>query len=393
MEIKGNYNGGMVFSRNPIIVSESFPGADFHPEGGSLIISGGGTPVYRGRFYPPLRLDISEIIDSVTDYFPEVPEDNAEPLVSVETARELRSRRMNIRASYGDIESETDILPVAGGISMQNFRTFLRGGGDAFTRRFLNPDANFFLTTRSASHTLVIRETELAPLYFIIDGQIENITLRERVTNTDFYLGAIEDGVWALDPAAMRRWFADNSGVLANVFDIYTGDAPACRIVIEEAPAARERYRLKFRNSLGVFEVVELTEEMSVTAEYADADSETFDRYDIETGGYYTARGRAKQKRVLESGSGFRRRDELRFLTDMLASEEVWLTDTAGAVPIRVIPSADSISFAQRPTVPEKIAIKLEVADRDANIMQDVVDGGESMAARIFSYHFSPEFA
>ena len=50
---------------------------------------------------------------------------------------------------------------------------------------------------------------------------------------------------------AVRLKFFTDYGVLANLFDVYSGDTFALRIGIEQSPTDREHYRLRFLNSYG----------------------------------------------------------------------------------------------------------------------------------------------
>ena len=86
-----------------------------------------------------------------------------------------------------------------------------------------------------------------------------------------------------------------------------------------------------------------------------------------------------------------KRPDEVRFLMDMIGSEEVYLLDLT-PTPLKVIPSVEEFTYKPRPDTPEKFTLKLEIADSETNIMQEIIDGSEGRKPRVFSKQFSKQF-
>lgn len=386
-----NVTSGFAFARNPIILRETFPGDAFDRRGGKLTIIMSGTNIYEGRFFPPLNIDISEIIDAFIWNFPEPPEDNTDPIVEIYDWGTLADFSIQAIAEYDGYEGECDFWAIPGGISKQNFRRFVNLGTDVFDSRFLNPKGNFFFTTRTAGWRVIMKETELYPLYFLIKNeQQQQIDIIETVTGKTMSI-VFGNGVAALDVDALRRRFMEQYKVIPNIFDIYMGGVFSCRIVVEKSDITKERYRLKFRNSLGVFEIIELTGELSISPEYEDTDETTFKRLDSVTGDFYTERERIERSLAVTVETGVKRPDEVRFLMDMIASEEVYLLDLT-ALPVKVIPSVEEFTYRQRPEAPEKFTIKLAIADTETNIMQDIIDGSEGRKPRVFSKQFSKQF-
>ena len=179
--------------------------------------------------------------------------------------------------------------------------------------------------------------------------------------------------------------------LIPNMFHLNVDGNYSCCMVIEAAAAARERYRLKFRNSLGVFEIIELVGALYVSPDYTASDASGFDRYDPDAGAFYADRERIERKQVITVETGVKRPDEVRFLMDMIGSEEVYLLDLT-EFPLKVIPSAESLKYSPRPETPEKFTLKLKLADTESNIMQDIIDGLEGRKPRVFSKQFSKQF-
>ena len=236
-----------------------------------------------------------------------------------------------------------------------------------------------------------MKETELYPLYFLISQQIKQIDVVETVTGKTLTFDRLGMGVSALDIDALRRRFMNDHRVIPNIFDVYMAGVFSCRVVVERSDISKERYRLKFRNSLGIFEIIELTGELSVSPEYEEAEEAIFKRLDSVTGDFYTERERVERRQAITVETGVKRPDEVRFIMDMIASEEVYLLDLT-ALPVKVIPSAEEFTYRPRPDAPEKFSIKLTIADAETNIMQDIIDGSEGRKPRVFSKQFSKQF-
>ncbi len=382
---------GYAFSRNPIILRETYPSDAFDKNGGSFSIMLDGTNIYEGRFFPPMEIDLSEILDAYVSYFPEPPEDNENPVIEIEDAGELSCRQCFVVAEYDSLESEGNFTVIPGGVSKQNYKRLLTTGQDAFTARFLNFKNNFFLTTRTAGWRVILKETELYPLYFLVSQQEEQITAIETITRTELTFDRLYPGVYALDINALRRRFMSENRVIPNVFDIYMAGVFSCRIVVERSNISKDRYRLKFRNSLGVFEIIELTGELSITPDYSAAEEASFKRYDSITVDFYTDRERVERKQSITVETGVKRPNEVRFLMDMIGSDEVYLLDLT-PFPLKVIPSVEEFTYKPRPDTPEKFTLKLEISDSEINIMQEIIDGSEGRKPRVFSKQFSKQF-
>ena len=384
---------GYAFSRNPILVHAEAPeGVTPGVAGSFFTISVGAEKVYSGRFYPPLDLDLAEIVDAHIGFFKEPETDDAAPLVRIETADEMFRRYVFALFEFAEdeYEEEFEFVAIPGGISGQNFKRMLATGQDIFNARFFNHKSNFFMTTRTAGWRIVMKETELYPLYFIIPGSA-SLEIVEALSKKSLALGDLTQGVFALNLDAVRRKFMQTYDLIPNMFHLNVDGNYSCCMVIEAAAAARERYRLKFRNSLGVFEIIELVGALYVSPDYTASDASGFDRYDPDAGAFYADRERIERKQVITVETGVKRPDEVRFLMDMIGSEEVYLLDLT-EFPLKVIPSAESLKYSPRPETPEKFTLKLKLADTESNIMQDIIDGLEGRKPRVFSKQFSKQF-
>lgn len=391
-----NVKKGIAFSKNPILLRSSLTVDDYNPITGIpfTVYASGMNQRYVGRYNQPFSVNISEIVDAYAYTIGEpIMTYHINGVREVEDPDTISERKIYVDITEDNLD-EWECLIIAGGVSRQNYRRYARMKTDAFEARFLNNANNFFMTTRTAGWRIVMKETELYPLYFISLEKFLYMTVVERTTGkTLIQDGNFDSGIFALDIDALRKQFFDEYGVLSNSFDIYKGDPSqySCSIVIERSDPARERYRLKFRNSLGVFEIIELAGELAITPDYAAADEARFSRYDAETDDFTADRERITRPQSLTIETGVMRADTVRFLMDMIGSEEVYLLDLS-ELPVKVIPSIEELKYKPRPETPQKFTVKLQMAEDETNIMQDIIDGTEGRKPRVFSKQFSKQF-
>lgn len=382
---------GYAFSRNPIVLRENFPGGSNSSHiPGKFRIDVGGTIIFEGRFTSPLNVDIADIADSAIPYLPEPPVENESPVILIEDESLIPERRLYATFELDENESTYSCIVLPGGISRQNYRVLANLGKDVFQSRFFNYANNFFMTTRTSSWKIIIKERELYPLYFMTYAPGDMLTVVEKATGITYNNNSFE-GVAALDVAALRKYFIKEHNILPSVFDVFYNSTFSCRIVVEQSMPVKDCYRLKFRNSLGVFEVIELTGSISVTPDYPNAEEAQFKRYDNITGEYLIDRERAARHQSVTVVSGIKRHDEVQFLMDMLGSEDVYLLDFS-PLPVKVIPSIEDFTYSPRPDRPQSFTIKLEFSSSEVNIMQDIVDGNDGHKPRVFSNKFTKQF-
>lgn len=389
MKIK-NVSGLYVFAGNPVVVESTFNGADFDPKGGRVSVTIDGEEVYAGRFFPPLKADISEILDSSIRYFPEARASD-EIIKTIFDAGNISLYGVTVEATYSGEDDSIDFVAFPGGVSNQNFKAWAQWGTDALSARFLNSEGNFFLTTRSGSWTVAMKETEINPLYFVRPAResTETFQVFNSVTGEKLHEGEVGGGCYALDIEALRRTRFLAKKDLVNVFDVHVDGRMACRIVVEKADTAEHRHRIKFRNSLGVFEVMETTGELVLTPEYED--NKTFKQLDPVTRVLYNNRERAERSLIATLNTGVKHRDDLPFLMDMISSDEVYLLDLC-ETPVKVIPTAKKLEIPTDATEPLEAELSLQFVNSESNILEDVFTGKEARRPKVFTDQFDNKF-
>lgn len=375
---------GFAFTCNPICFTDT----DTEGSKKTFAVRIGGKTVYTGQYFPPATIDVSEIADIFIPAFPAQEKwEDLDFSYLVEKESEMSARTLSAVSSGGD-ELIKPVIAFKGGLSVQNLRYLNTRGTDIFKARLLNTGANYFLTTRTHSWLLTIKETELAPLLFIVEQE-----MRFEVTayGTDIkYSKTFTAGVLAFDIEELRRKIWREHQILASVIDISDDGTFSCRIIIEEAEPSKERHRLKFRNSFGAFEIIELTGECTVLSESEGDSDDTQKEFDTISRTFRTKPSPASRTTIFTIGSGPKNTDEFLFMGDMLQSEETYL-ETDGAWE-RVAVSAEEFSYKQRQRAPESIKLRIEMIDADIQHTPPITDSTELERGRIFSDEHTDTF-
>lgn len=372
------YPTGNAFTRNPIFLSVSSCSM------ATYSIRMNNEEVFKGNGIGEFRVNIAEIVETGITGTQILPEGTNHIFAVSGLSAEVTIRVVN----EGEEECNLSFTAWKGGISKKEFKRLRNLGTDIFNLKFLNESCNFFFTTRSNDWRIIMRETELYPLCFIYPEHELKIT--ELLTGRSIFLPGTAGNLHALNLEAVRLEFFTSYGVLANLFDVYSGGTFACRIGIEQSPTVRERYQLRFLNSYGVYEVFSLEGDASVTPGMDEDDNAVFRRYDEITDDYYSDRMRTDIQTVVTIKTGFKRPQEIRFLLDLLSSDDVYLAGY-GREEIKVIPSAEEFSYRVHPETPQNVTLKLTFADKESNWTGEIAESGYRKP-RVHSKEFSKQF-
>lgn len=372
------YPTGNAFTRNPIFLSvSSYSMATYS-------IRMNNEEIFKGNGIGEFRVNIAEIVETGITGARILP-DNTDHILAVSgLSAEVTIHVVN----EGEEEDNLSFTAWKGGISKKEFKRLRNMGTDIFSLKFLNESCNFFFTTRSNDWRITMRETELYPLCFIYPGHELKIT--ELLTGQSLTVPGTAGNFYALNLEAIRLKFFTDYGVLANLFDVYSGDTFALRIGIEQSPTVRERYRLRFLNSYGTYEVFSLEGEASVTPGMDEDEDAVFRRYDEITDDYYSDRIRTEIQEAVTIKTGFKRPQEIRFLLDLLSSDDVYLSGY-GREEIKVIPSAEEFSYRVRPDAPQNVTLKLTFTDKESNWTGEITESGYRKP-KVHSKEFSKQF-
>lgn len=269
-----------------------------------------------------------------------------------------------------------------GGLSRAVLRQL--AGGNIFTTRFCSADRPVLFTTRSSGRVVAMRETELSPLPFLQQSSPVSVHVGTRTITAEQTAGTF----CCFNPAYLRKLLFLNYGTLANRFDLYVGSTYNCSVVLTPCQPSRDRYYIRFLDSLGCYEVVEFTGTADRTEKPNDADPYLV--YDKTVDGYTRERQRIPGTTTLTLRTGYRNEEELLFLTDLLRSPELYLLDYEGR-NVRVYPTASNLSVALRALAPASLEIEFTFFEDDAYYSPDDLSAylGDG---RIFVDTFTKEF-
>lgn len=297
------------------------------------------------------------------------------------------SKDVIIKVQNSDGDSKTISLKVfIGGISKRMLRHLNDENKNVFIWKLMNPEGNFFQTTRTTGKQITIRETELLPIPFIYpDGG----ALKVIANGIETILIGVAGQPVALNLYQLRKQLFDTHHILASVFDIYVGETKSCTIAITPGTISRERYLLQFLNSYGSYELIEITGIGSIKRETEKENA--FNVYDEVIDDYVESWERLSGHESMTVESGYRTNDELIHLIDMLSSDDIKLLGLDGR-NIRVNATAENLTRASRATSPESIKLTLRFADseqRHTGSFNDDDLGSPRIHTEQFTKHFN----
>lgn len=385
VEVYPNYRGKM-FTRNPLFLRVK----DCTSPVSYTIYDHNSESVFSGVITEDAVINIADIIETMVPLVGDA--DETKIFTQFYSLANTITLSLNYVTESEPITEFKSFLAYRGGVSKQNYSLLLSKGTDIFAERFAanNCACNFFMTTRTKSWQIAMKETELYPLFFLspVWFIVRDVLSQKEVS----VLGALAP-ISALSIEAVRTYMFTEYGVISNSFDVILRDGtPACRIVIVKSDSEKERYRLKFRNSYGVYEIIEIAGELSVTPSIDSDEEQQFCTYDNINDDFQLVRDRAECENVITVVSGFKRHDEILFFLDMLASDEVYLLDFA-EYPVRVIASAEDLTYKPNGTEPQTFTLKLTLSENDRNLTQYILgDGSDFVKPDIFSDEFDEHF-
>lgn len=237
-----------------------------------------------------------------------------------------------------------------GGISHRLMRYLSAQGTDIFTAKFCNPRTNFLLSTRTNGSLITMRETEIGPLYCIGIGL--PIVISD-LHGHSYTLTPPADGkIYAINLPEIRRIFF-LEGALASYFSISVRNKVIAVVII--TPGNENSLILMFRNSLGMYEKIELSGVINIQPEIKKQDIVL--KYDYLTNDFSKTTERSGYTPVLSVESGYKTNEELGFIQEFLLSDDIYLVN--GDELIRVMVSSTKMKYKRPMTDPTSIEIKI----------------------------------
>lgn len=207
-----------------------------------------------------------------------------------------------------------------GGVDNANYSRLKRWGWDMFIYRLKNYTRQFLFTTRTNSVHLRVRETELYPFIFIHPGTpVSFVTSNGRVIIPSVFP---EGTICVMDIYELRATFKSLYGELPSFFAVQVDGETVFDITLLPGSFSEETYTLRFKNSLGGYEDIEVTGKAMRTYEMSEENtwqSQNMDNY------FEEHRDRVVSKEGLTVHTGYKSQDEHAFILDMVKSNEIYL--------------------------------------------------------------------
>lgn len=151
---------------------------------------------------------------------------------------------------------------------------YVATGGCAFdvqelvTARLLSNSGNFILSTRSGSENVYVSENELGNIYlYNLPSGNRTVIVKNGSTTLATYTFASGHQIMDIDLASLRKSKAA-AGYLYSSFDFYSNNTFAFRIIVTQS--FDSPYRLIFRNSFGVYDIIQINGLIKYMPEFND---------------------------------------------------------------------------------------------------------------------------
>jgi len=339
---------GKALVGNPIRLSIATDGM------ATYTVSVGGTVVYIGSGSGDFFVVLNDII------LPHLvaqlcSNDNANAVIPITGQSKSVVVSVTDDDGYGPISLSLTVY--LGGISRRAFRAL--GNTSIFTVRFMAA-TNFFFTARGTASLIKMKVSEIMPLPMIVP-----VALQVACGSDSYTPSATEDTFAALNLARIRAYWLANFNYTPDHLDIYGYRTKACTIQFEQSPMTKDKYLVRFLDSLGCYCLVEFRG--SARQGIDTGDDVTFQQYDSVTDSYTEGRNRVEARPVVTMSTGYQTEDELLFLQELLRSEDVTLLSFRGA-DRKVTATCDDYEVALASFAPSTLDFVFRFADSDTAI-------------------------
>lgn len=321
--------------------------------------------IYEGSYYIPqaISIDISDILKSIVSV-----RDSSK---SYDITEQLREYRIRIIDEDSKQLFSGRYHAVWGGIS----KFYVRNAsvGNYIEYRLAN---NASLSTRTHGKIIILRETEITPLKVLgsPDLQIQVVSLANHVIPCPIAPLSDTLAIHTLDISAIRKKFFSEFDELPAYLSFLFNGILSFILVFTPGAVSANRYLLRFRNSLGCYEQLEVTGKSELTEEMDAEDNSEYMLWDQDIMDYVTATRRKRTTSLITAETGFKDHDELMFLRDMLASDDIYLIDSSG-LKSKVLVSSEDFKIPAVIEEPVSVPLKIKFADMEQSYSPNPDDG------------------
>lgn len=263
--------------------------------------------------------------------------------------------------------AQYQITAFRGGISQQLLRDLNVIDKDLFSYRLNNPYQQFLFTTRTHSSHLIINEDELFPFIFIYPQG--NLSFIDSQGNTVYPKAQAAGQVCALSITAIRKQFLQSFGQNPYFIQVYVNKILSFDITILPSKVTEEKYKIKFRNSLGAYELISALGKAKDKSEFSE---ESLYQVVNENMSFDELRERLTRRDELSLEIGYKSKDDLHFVKDLIASEEIYLLEKNGYVRCHI--TVDEFSIDRKMVKPTSISLILKLINDEKYYSPTLID-------------------
>ena len=267
---------------------------------------------------------------------------------------------VDVEFTQGGTNLSRAIKVYPGGVSKPFLRYLDDNNTDIFNYKMMDYTRNFFMTTRTNGRHIVMRESEVMPLFYIGDDNNRPYIITEHGREYHTMIAPDYGKIYAYTFNMLNE--ASDGFKKSAYYAIYVGDDFVCDITIKQSAKIPHRYLIEFINSYGVRERIEVSGKK--TAKPSFEKDNAYERYDSVIDDYVEKNERLGLREVIQAESGYKSIEEFFFLRDMLQSSRRWIVDAEGNKhEVRI--TIDNFQHDMHPDKPGSVSFSIRAIDED----------------------------
>lgn len=260
-----------------------------------------------------------------------------------------------------NIETESfDLHVINGGTNKGILKELSLIGHDLFSFRLLDPTKQFLFTTRTHSQHITLKESELFPFAFIHPGKA--ITFKA-ISGKTISVPALASGTTCLmDFNTVRETFWKLYNEIPSYIEVSVDNAYAFDLTITPSKISESSQLLRFKNSLGIFENIEITGAAYFIPELSKTENHlTLNENSV----YEAARDRVSMTEIYKISTGYKSTDELHHILDLLSSDLCYIIFQDQRVRKCIVTAADDVKIKLPIVTPTALQLNVQLVAED----------------------------
>lgn len=318
--------------------------------------------IYEATYYilKNLTIDISDILQTIVS----APDEE----MSYDISKQITEYRIKLFDHNSEQIFSGRYHAVWGGISKFFSRNL--SVSDYINYKLAN---NAALSTRTSGKFIILRETEITPLKIIgsPDMHIQIISPANHIYT--YPITPLSDtlAIHMLNIPKIRKYFFSTFDELPAYLSFIINGLLNFMLVFTPGSLSPNRYLLRFRNSLGCYEQLEITGKAELSTQSDSEEGLEYSIWDPNIMDYVASNQRKRGMTLITAETGFKTRDELMFMRDMLLSDDIYLIEPSG-LKSKVLVSSEDFKIPMVLEEPTSVSLKIKFADSEDSYTPDM---------------------